>query len=270
MGEFWDAMGAAFLGLLQGLTEFLPVSSSGHLVLFQQFFDTGEDKLFFDLALHMGTLFVVLWFYRSEVLSIFRDLVSGDAPWLQRPGVRMAGWIVLASIPTAVIGLTLEDQFERWFSNPPVLIVTFALTGTLLFASNWAQSGEADERGMRWRQAVLLGLVQGMAITPGISRSGSTIVAALFLGLNREYAARFSFLMSVPAIAGASLWKFRKVEADAVDWSAVGIGMLVAMVSGYLALILLVKLVKNGRLSRFAWYCWFAAILAGVMSFWPV
>ena len=89
------------------------------------------------------------------------------------------------------------------------------------------------------------------------------------MGLNREYAARFSFLMSVPAILGASLWKFRKVEADAVEWSAVGIGVLVSMVSGYLALILLVKLVKNGRLSHFAWYCWFAAILAGVISFWP-
>ena len=252
----WDSIGAAFLGLLQGLTEFLPVSSSGHLVLFQQFFDLGEDELFFDLALHMGTLFVVLWFYRGEVLQIFKDLVSGDAPWLQRPGVRMAGLIVLASIPTGLIGLLLEDQFEVWFSNPPVLIVTFAITGVLLFASNWARTGDDDERHMKWWHALALGLVQGMAITPGISRSGSTIVAALFLGLNREYAARFSFLMSVPAIFGATLWKFRKISAETVDWSAVGIGMLVAMVSGYLALVVLVKLVKKGQLSHFAWYCW--------------
>lgn len=258
-----DVLGAGFLGLLQGLTEFLPVSSSGHLVLFQQFLGDMGDKLFFDLALHMGTLFVVLWFYRNEVLAILRDLISGDEPWLQRSGVRMALFIVVASIPTGVIGLTLEDVFERTFSTPSVLIVTFALTGTILYASKWAPTGESDERTMKWWHALILGLVQGMAITPGISRSGSTIVAALFLGLNREVAARFSFLMSVPAIAGATLYKFKDVSADSVDWTAVGVGTGVSMISGYLALVLLVRLVRNGQFSRFAWYCWGAAIVAG-------
>ena len=257
-----DTLGAGFLGLLQGLTEFLPVSSSGHLVLFQQFLGDMGDKLFFDLALHMGTLFVVLWFYRNEVLSILRDLVTGEEQWTQRAGVRMAMFIVVASIPTGLIGLTLEDVFERTFSTPSVLIVTFAITGTLLYASKWAPSGDSDEHTMKWWHALVLGLVQGMAITPGISRSGSTIVAALFLGLNREVAARFSFLMSVPAIAGATLYKFKDVSADSVDWTAVGVGTLVSMVSGYFALVLLVRLVQNGHFSRFSWYCWGAAIVA--------
>lgn len=257
-----DVFGAGFLGLLQGLTEFLPVSSSGHLVLFQQFLGDMGDKLFFDLTLHMGTLFVVLWFYRKEVFAIVRDLFIGEEPWRQRAGVRMAIFIVVASIPTALIGLTLEDVFERSFSTPSVLIVTFALTGTFLFVSKWAPTGNSDEHTMKWWHALVLGLVQGMAITPGISRSGSTIVAALFLGLNREVAARFSFLMSVPAIAGATLYKFKDVSADSVDWTAVGVGTLVSMVSGYLALVLLVRLVQNGQFSRFSWYCWGAAIVA--------
>jgi undecaprenyl-diphosphatase len=263
-----EGMGAALLGLVQGLTEFLPVSSSGHLVLFQQFLELGEEAIFFDLALHMGTLFVVLWFYRTDIRSILTDWVSGEAPWSERPGVRLSGLIVVASIPTGLIGLTLEDQFEAWFANPPVLTLTFAITALVLFASNWAPEGQTDERQMRWWHALVLGLVQGLAITPGISRSGSTIVAAMFLGLNREYAARFSFLMSVPAIFGATMWTARKVSPQAVDWPSVGLGMAVAMVSGYVALIVLVKLVKKGRLSPFAWYCGLASLVAGGISYW--
>ena len=142
-----DVLGAGFLGAVTGPhREFLPVSSSGHLVLFQQFLGDMGDKLFFDLTLHMGTLFVVLWFYRNEVLAILRDLISGDEPWLrQESGVRMALFIVVASIPAGVIGLTLEGVFERTFSTPSVLIVCpFALTGTFLYASKWAPTGQSD------------------------------------------------------------------------------------------------------------------------------
>ena len=130
-----DLGGAVLLGVLQGLTEFLPVSSSGHLVLFQQFFDVGAEHVVFDLVLHLGTLFPVLWFYRDDVRQILTDLVTGEAPWTQRPGVQTAGLVVVASAPTAMIGLGLEDVFESLFSTPSVLVLTFTITGFLLWAA---------------------------------------------------------------------------------------------------------------------------------------
>jgi undecaprenyl-diphosphatase len=261
-----NTLGAALLGIIQGLTEFLPVSSSGHLVMFQQFFQLGDDHVLFDLVLHLGTLFVVLWFYRAELIGMFKDVVSGEGPMRSRKGFRTLVLLVIATIPTGLIGVLFEDLFERWFANPAVLVVTFAITGTVLFVSRWFDQGSGDEVGMKWWHAVILGVVQGCAITPGISRSGSTIVAALFLGLDREVAARFSFLMSVPAILGAVVFKLKDVGADVVHWPSVGVGALCALVSGYFSLVLLVRLVRNGRLSHFSWYCWAAAIAAGVIA----
>jgi len=261
-------LGALFLGLLQGLTEFLPVSSSGHLVLFQQFFDIGDDEVLFDLVLHLGTLVPILWFYRRDVGGIARDAVSGEAPFLQRDGVRLLLFIAVASVPTALIGLLFEDLFEALFARPAVLVVTFSITGALLFASRRYLSGDIGLRQLGAKEALILGLAQGLAITPGISRSGTTISVALMLGLNRELAARFSFLMSVPAILGAVVLRGRDVDLAGLDWAMLGTGGLAAMVSGYAALVLLVGLVKRGHLSRFAWYCWFAAAAAGGVALW--
>lgn len=259
-----SALGAAFLGVLQGLTEFLPVSSSGHLVLFQQFMEVHGDTILFDLVLHVGTLLPVLWFYRSQVSVLITDPVRGDGPFLQRPGVRLWGLLVAASVPTAIIGLTFEDTFEDLFSNPGALTVTFAITATVMLATRWAP---ASSRSLTLPLAVVLGIVQGLAITPGISRSGSTIAAALFLGIPREEAARFSFLMSVPAITGAVLKKSLDADLDDLDLMALSIGFGTALVSGYLALVLLVELVKRGGLHWFAIWCYLAAAAAGWFAF---
>ncbi len=256
-----DLGGAVLLGVLQGLTEFLPVSSSGHLVLFQQFFDVGAEHVVFDLVLHLGTLVPVLWFYRDDVRQILTDLVTGEAPWTQRPGVQTAGLVVVASVPTAMIGLGLEDVFESLFSTPSVLVLTFTITGLLLWAA-----GRFDRstlaRPLTWQLAIALGVAQGLAITPGISRSGTTIAVALMLGLQREQAARFSFLMSVPAIGGAALIKLKDVDPVTIDVAPMLAGGAAALVVGYLALALLVRLVLNGQFTAFRWYAWGAALVA--------
>ena len=259
--------GSLFLGVLQGLTEFLPVSSSGHLVLFQQFFEVAaEEAILFDLILHLGTLIPVLWFYRDDVQLLIRDPIMGSGPFREREGVKLLGLLIAASIPTAIIGLAFEDLFEQLFATPAALTVTFAITGCLLFAAGkWDHSESKLPIGVTW--ALLLGLAQGFAITPGISRSGTTISVALMLGIDRQEAARFSFLMSVPAICGAVLLKLKDADPAQLDLVPMLVGFLAALVSGYAALVLLVALIKQGTFPRFAWYCWAAAIVAGVLAF---
>ncbi|NCG18418.1 MAG: hypothetical protein GWP91_05330 [Rhodobacterales bacterium] len=258
--------GALFLGVLQGLTEFLPVSSSGHLVLFQQFVDVGDDEVLFDLILHLGTLVPVLYFYREHVVALVRDPIVGTGPMMKRQGVKDLSLLVAASIPTAIIGLTFEDTFDALFKNPAALTITFAITGVLLFLSGRFDRSSIN-RELTLPLAFALGIAQGMAITPGISRSGTTIAIALMIGLNRDKAARFSFLMSVPAIGGAVLLKGLKADLSSLDPMALGVGGLSSMITGYIALTLLVKAVQGGTFPRFAWYCWSAAIVAGVLAF---
>lgn len=260
-----SALSALFLGFVQGLTEFLPVSSSGHLVLFQQFVEIAGDDVLFDLVLHVGTLIPVLWFYREQVAELFVDPLRGEGPFLQRPGVRLWGLLVVASVPTAVIGLAFEDLFEALFANPAALAVTFLITAGVLFSTRFAPLGAP--RKLALGTAFALGVVQGLAITPGISRSGSTISAALLMGLEKEEAARFSFLMSVPAISGAVLLKLKDADLASFDPVALGLGFVTSMVVGYLALTLLVRLVKNGKFHHFAGYCVCAAVAAAIIAF---
>ena len=258
--------GALFLGVLQGLTEFLPVSSSGHLVLFQQFFTINTDHVLFDLVLHLGTLIPVLWFYREHVGLLITDPIKGEGAFMEREGVKWLGYLIAASVPTAIIGLTFEDVFETLFSNPAALTVTFAMTGCILFASGiWDRSER--KVALTIPLAIVLGIAQGFAITPGLSRSGTTIAVALMLGMEREVAAKFSFLMSVPAILGAVLLKFKDADFSQLDLVQLGVGGLASLITGYVALVLLVKLVKSGMFKNFAWYCWGAAIVAGVLAF---
>lgn len=268
MDSRWSlALGALFLGVLQGLTEFLPVSSSGHLVLFQQFFHVAGDHILFDLVLHVGTLVPVLWFYRDSFRTLITDPFVGEGAFLQRPGVRLLALLVLASIPTAAIGLAFEDTFELLFATPAALVVSFGFTGTILYASGKFGQGTTTIDQLSWKTALILGVAQGVAITPGVSRSGTTIAVALMLGVEREAAARMSFLMSVPAITGAVLLKLRDVETAGLDPLQLGVGGLAALISGYAALIFLVKIVRKGQFSRFAWYVWGAAIVAGIVAF---
>ncbi len=272
-----DWLQALLLGIIQGLTEFLPVSSSGHLVLAQAWlgddFFAASGAIFFDLVLHVGTLLPVLWFYRADLGRIVKSPFAGPSPkesgglwsWLRRDTDRWVAFLVcVATVPTALIGVTLEDTFEHLFSSVTPVAIALVVTGAVLFATRWVGDAPTDAATrLGIGTALLIGLAQGIAITPGISRSGSTIALALFLGLPRELAARFSFLLSIPAILGAVVLKSRHgIPLDDVAWGAVFAGFLAAVVVGYGALVMLVALVKRGGLHRFAYYLWPLALVA--------
>lgn len=269
---------AVLLGAIQGLTEFLPVSSSGHLVLSQAWlgddFLAASNPLFFDLVLHLGTLLPILWFYRADLASVLASFTGGQGvaasggpvAWLRAdPSRWLAAMVILGSVPTAAIGLSLEEHFEELFSSVLPVCIALLATAVLLVATRWTPEPRGPA-ALTWKAALLIGLIQGVAIIPGISRSGSTIALALFLGLERDLAARFSFLLSVPAIAGAILIKGIKDGPEllgaGIDWFPLLCGFLSAAVVGYLALVLLVGIVKKGGLHRFAWYLVPASLLA--------
>jgi len=260
---------AIILGIIQGLTEFLPVSSSGHLVIGQHLFGLAEPELLFDVAVHIGTLLAVCLYFRIEIAAIFiavcrwpfdrRSKNPGPVP--MTPEARMGFLILAGSIPTAVIGLLLRDKAELLFSS--VFLVGFMLIGTggwMWFTRRLKPSRSTDR--FSWGKALLIGTIQGVAVIPGISRSGATIAAGLYLGLNRDTAARYSFLLSIPAIAGAALISLRDFSAaGTASMDVVLIGATVASLVGYGALSFLVYIVKKGNLYLFAPYCWAVGLL---------
>lgn len=266
MSQASELGGAAILGILQGLTEFLPVSSSGHLVMVQQVIDVAGEDLIMDLVLHVATLLPALWFYRADVQRVVTDAVAGEGPWLERPGVRLAALVVVATIPTGLIGVLFEDLFESLFANPVAVGVAFAVTGGLLWSTRGRDEGTHDIASVPWITALAIGVAQGLAITPGISRSGATIATALLLGVRRDVAVKLSFLMSVPAILGAVVLKLgdaAAAPAGAIPPTPVlAVGFVAAMFTGYAALAWLVRLVQVGRFAAFAWYLWPLSVVA--------
>ncbi|MGD8367072.1 MAG: undecaprenyl-diphosphate phosphatase [Desulfobacterales bacterium] len=257
---------AVVLGAVQGLTEFLPVSSSGHLVLGQHLFGLTEPELLFDISLHIGTLLAVLVVFAKEIGGMLSALarlpkLSAEAGgWrpllLQNEAVRCAWLIVVGSVPTAVLGLGFHRAAERIFASVPIVGGMLLVTGCLLWATRNRSAGSRPVLSMTAKDALIIGLMQGVAILPGISRSGATISAALFLGVDRATAGRFSFLLSLPAICGALLLEIKDGAAAGAPVPLLLLGGAVAAVTGWLALIVLLRIVKSGHLHRFAPYCW--------------
>lgn len=255
---------AIVLGIVQGLTEFLPVSSSGHLVLIQNLFGLHQPELVFDVAVHVGTLAAVcIYFYRdisamiAEVFKWAYSLCRNGESRHSSMEVRLAAMIAVGSVPTAIIGLGLHKIAGLLFSS--VLLVGFMLIVTGFWM--WFTRGRDGSGGGVYRlnsvRAVLIGIAQGIAIIPGVSRSGATIAACLYLGLSRETAARYSFLLSIPAIAGAALLSLSDTStAGSAEVPVIFAGGFAAALVGYAALSFLVYLVKKGRLFIFAPYCW--------------
>lgn len=247
---------AMFLGIVQGLTEFLPISSSGHLVLFQALLGLREPQLLFDVMVHFGTLLAVIFYFRSDLLALMIDMgsiLSKKAK--QGTGMRLLSLILLASLPAGVIGIFFKDWFETLFNQPRLAGGMLLITGTLLYLTRWAQIKEKGLLEMGWTEALLIGVAQGIAILPGISRSGATIATGLFLGLNREWAGKFSFLLSIPAIAGASILELREVGSFS-ELHAAFTGSAIAFLTGLLALTFLMKMIRHGSLHHFSYYCW--------------
>ena len=261
-----DILWAALLGLIQGLTEFLPVSSSGHLVLAGHLIGLPSTGLIFELLLHLATLAAVIYYYRVDVTGLIkavpRSLGSPRAGYHEDPEVRLGILVVIATLPTAVIGLFFKDHFERLAQQTQAVGIALLMTACLLLATHWIRP---KERQISAWMAIAIGIAQGLAITPGISRSGATIALALLLGVSTLNAARFSFLISIPAIAGAAILKLKDGLGD-LNIAAAILGFSVALISGYLALRWLVALVQARRFAAFAPYCAVVGILAIVFT----
>ncbi len=250
-----DILHAALLGLVQGLTEFLPVSSSGHLAIAQHFLPGFEQPgLLFDVLLHAATTLAVIIFFRKDVWKLLSCFFRKDAYALDD---RHTFWmIVLGSIPTAIIGFSGKDFFEGLFENLLVIGCMLLLTAMLLIVAEKTRKDGRNLTQLKANDALLVGIVQGFAIIPGISRSGSTIACLLLRGIDGESAARFSFLLALPAVGGAMLLSLKDLDqVSGADLPAYGLGALVAFVSGLFAIRILMDVVRRKRLVGFAIYC---------------
>lgn len=263
---------AIILGIVQGLTEFLPVSSSGHLALLERLFGLSGGNLRFEVFVHLGTLVAVVVAFRARIAkllrAVFRARVYGERGRLRFSDehLRLALLLLLATVPAAVIGLLFDDAVERAFQSPVAVSAFLLVTGAVLFATRFVRAG--GER-MNWWRALVVGCAQAVAILPGVSRSGSTIGAGIYCGVRQEDAAEFSFLLSIPVILGAGLLKFRDALREGIppaELLTLAAGGLLAAVSGYLSIKLLLGVVRRRRLEYFAYYCW-AAGLAGLAWF---
>ncbi len=260
------------LGIIQGLTEFLPVSSSGHLVLGQIFFGMTQSQLVFDISVHMGTLLAVLVVYASDIMAmltsvvrfllkavLFKPVVS---LFKEDENLQMAGVIIIGSIPTALIGLGLK-QFEHVLFTSMILVgCMLIVTGTILWISKGYYYTGSKKSVLGIKRALLIGIAQGIAVIPGISRSGSTIATGMFLGLDRHKAAQFSFLLSIPAILGAQVLSIKDMMVSGISIDSVTIYATIAsFITGLTALKIFLTLVHSGRFHLFAPYCWFIGSL---------
>jgi undecaprenyl-diphosphatase len=261
---------AVILGIVQGLTEFLPVSSSGHLVLGQIFFGMTESSLAFNISVHMGTLGAVVAVYFADIRSMLVSVVSCLSDIVKKQSVhlesdahlRLALLILAGSVPTALIGLGLKQFEEILFTSSRLVGGMLLVTGTILWISRGFYRTEKTGKPLDFKRALMIGISQGLAVIPGISRAGTTIACGMFSGLDRQTAARFSFLLSIPAILGAEFISILESLDQGMQLDAAVIyGTLVAFVSGLIALKLLIKLVHAGKFHLFAPYCWLIGIL---------
>lgn len=249
------------------------MSSSGHLVLFQRFFGLEEPELFFDICLHVGTLGAVCLFFRRDIAALGQAILAavscrGKVATMspeERSELSMVGLILAGSLPTAVLGIIIKGYSQSIFSS--LVLVGCMLCFTSLLLSATALIPQGQDRKITLPKALLIGLIQGMAVMPGLSRSGSTIALALFMGGSRERAARFSFLLSIPAIVGASVLAILDIgSASLPPWWVVASGTAVSAVTGYLALRFLVYIVGRGKLHVFAPYCLVVGVAALVVG----
>ncbi|MBE3591088.1 MAG: undecaprenyl-diphosphate phosphatase [Firmicutes bacterium] len=260
---------AVVLGLVQGLTEFLPVSSSGHLVLFQQLLGVRGAGVAVDVALHVGTLAAVVWVYGRDLARVLRafarSLLRTGRP---EPGARLAWAVLAATVPTGIIGLAGENVFAGWFGSLRAVGAFWLVTGALLYWAGRRRAGRKGEADITLLDALVVGMFQGLAIAPGLSRSGATIAAALGRGLRPEDAARFSFLLSIPAVAGAAALELPELATSPqAPLPAMALGAAVAAVSGVWAIRYFLRILDRGRLSGFAYYVWaLGAVVLGVSA----
>ena len=259
---------AIILGLAQGLSEFLPISSSGHLALLQYFFNvSAENVLPFAVLLHLGTLvsvFIVYWKDIVELVkelgAVIRDIFTGKGLRINANPTRRLGFmIIVATIPTAIIGLLFNAAFAALYLSLTAIGTGLLITGTILFVAERMGKSNKTVKQMKFRNAVFVGVMQGIAICPGISRSGSTLFGGLISGLNKEFAVKFAFLISIPSILGSVIMEAPNAFEAGMDMSLIGpviAGVIVSALSGLFAIKAMIKLVSNRKLIGFSVYTW--------------
>jgi len=266
---------AIIKGLIQGLTEFLPVSSSAHLVFADHFLHlrlTQADTVFFDVMLHLGTLLAVVVYFWRDLLAILRGagqlMLRPRAAWRENPNSRLFVWLLIGTVPAALAGKLLQGFFEKAFGSVPGTATLLLVTAAMLFWISRRKPGERQLDSLGMKDALWIGLLQAVAILPGVSRSGATITGGLMRGLDREAAPRFSFLLSAPIIFGGGLLALKDAleTGTGIQTSALAAGFIAAAVSGYLAVVLLLGMVRRGKLNRFAIYCVVAGL--GMLAYW--
>lgn len=254
-----DIIQAIFLAIIQGLTEFLPISSSGHLILVPELLGWQDQGLAFDVAVHIGTLVAVVFYFRHDVLRLFLAWTknfAGNQPIAIKNDAKIAWGVLLGTIPAGLVGLIANDYIEANLRSTLVIAATTIGFGLLLW---WADSNGKRSRVLheiKWSDVAIIGCAQALALIPGTSRSGITMTAALLLGMNRQASARFSFLLSIPVITlagGLQVLKLLQKE-DAVDWLAIGIGTFVSAISAYLCIRFFLKLLDKIGMAPFAIY----------------
>lgn len=261
-----DWLQAVLLAFIQGLTEFLPVSSSAHLILMPVLTGWPDQGLAFDVALHLGSLGAVVAYFRHELVAMTRSWSRSVSGQGTDDDARLAWWVIVATVPVCLAGLVFQDAIETQLRSPLVLAFGLIVFGLLLGYADWRQRGQRNETGMRWKDALWIGLAQALALIPGTSRSGITMTAALLLGFNREAAARFSFLLSIPVIVLAGGMQIYHLSAStvAVDWSAMAIGVVSSAISAYLCIHFFLVFIRRIGMQPFVIY----RLLLGAALIW--
>ena len=251
-----DWIEAVILALIQGLTEFLPVSSQAHLVLYSLFTGREYQGLDFDIMLHAGSLLAVVFYFRHELVAMLRDWLATLRGSDATGDSRLAWWIIIGTIPAGVFGLVFKDHAEQALRSPLIMGSALIFFGLLLGLADWRGRGQRDEYSLGLKDVLVIGFAQVLALIPGTSRSGITITAALFLGMSREAAARFSFLLSIPIIAAAGLLGTRDLLSDGVqaDWSILLIGLTVSAVSTYACIHYFLAFIRRIGMQPFVAY----------------
>lgn len=263
-------LSSILLGLVQGIAEFLPISSSGHLAIAEHLLNvSGATEIpdFFDVLLHLGTLVAVFVAYWSDIRDMILELISGMRDLARRntpdpipPARRMILLIIVGTLPLFLV-LPVKDLVEGLSDNMYFVAGALLVTGCLLFASDRVRHGRKTERSATLIDVLIVGVAQAIATCPGISRSGTTITAGCFVGFERKFAVRFSFLLSIPAILGANILSLKDAAEAGIDWASVPVylvGVAVSAVVGYVCIRLLKMIAAKGRFGWFAYYCWFA------------
>jgi undecaprenyl-diphosphatase len=269
-----ELLEALLLGILQGITEFIPVSSSGHLVLAQAFLGQDLDRgITFEIVVHFGSFCSIALYYREKLWEMIKSVIVALKPANITSGVsakdenvRLSLFILLSMIPAGIVGFTMKDSVETAFANPFLVSCMLLVTGAILFSTRFMKNLHKEVNASR---GFLMGIAQAMAIMPGISRSGSTIVMGLFLKMKRDDVANFSFLMLLPILAGAmflEMMELRHVGVDVSEFWYLFVGFLASFVTGYYALKYLIILLKREQFHYFAFYCW-AMGLFGIFYF---